>query len=236
MGRKMLIKKIGAVPTFEKFLPVMKEGDINEKCKERAKLFLKIEEWETLRLIDYLGIERMKAAEAMGISRQTLNILLKTARTKVARAVVEGIGLYLEYSDNIDFTSHISLFKGRKKKMRVAVTHEKGQIFGHFGRTKEFVLFDIENGKIINSKIENAPAEGHGAIVEFLREMKASVLICGGIGPGALNNLSEAGITIYAGASGSVEEQIDAFINGKLSENKEANCNHHHEGGHSCHS
>ena len=178
----------------------------------------------------------MKAAEAMGISRQTLNILLKTARTKVARAVVEGIGLYLEYSDNIDFTSQISLFKGRKKKMRVAVTHEKGQIFGHFGRTKEFVLFDIENGKIINSKIENAPAEGHGAIVEFLREMKASVLICGGIGPGALNNLSEAGITIYAGASGSVEEQIDAFINGKLSENKEANCNHHHEGGHSCHS
>ena len=32
--------------------------------------------------------------------------------------------------------------------MKVAVTHENGQIFGHFGRTETFKVYEIENGQI----------------------------------------------------------------------------------------
>ena len=32
--------------------------------------------------------------------------------------------------------------------MRIAVTYEDGSIFQHFGHTKEFKLYDVEDGKV----------------------------------------------------------------------------------------
>lgn len=37
--------------------------------------------------------------------------------------------------------------------MTIAVTYENGQIFQHFGHTQQFKLYDVEDGKIISSKI-----------------------------------------------------------------------------------
>ena len=37
--------------------------------------------------------------------------------------------------------------------MRIAVTYENGQIFQHFGRTEQFKVYDVQEGKIIDSKI-----------------------------------------------------------------------------------
>ena len=33
--------------------------------------------------------------------------------------------------------------------MKIAVTYENGEIFGHFGHTKQFKVYETENGKII---------------------------------------------------------------------------------------
>ena len=37
--------------------------------------------------------------------------------------------------------------------MKVAVTHENGQIFGHFGHTETFKVYEIENGQIVSSQV-----------------------------------------------------------------------------------
>ena len=37
--------------------------------------------------------------------------------------------------------------------MRIAVTYENGQIFQHFGRTEQFKVYDVEEGKVIDSKV-----------------------------------------------------------------------------------
>lgn len=37
--------------------------------------------------------------------------------------------------------------------MKIAVTYENGNIFGHFGHTEQFKLYEIENGKVISSAI-----------------------------------------------------------------------------------
>ena len=37
--------------------------------------------------------------------------------------------------------------------MKIAVTYENGEIFGHFGHTKQFKVYETENGKIISSKV-----------------------------------------------------------------------------------
>ncbi|MBQ3011197.1 MAG: hypothetical protein IJD81_08385 [Oscillospiraceae bacterium] len=36
---------------------------------------------------------------------------------------------------------------------RIAVTYEDGNIFRHFGHSKEFKLYDIEDGKIVHSGV-----------------------------------------------------------------------------------
>ena len=52
--------------------------------------------------------------------------------------------------------------------MKLAVTYENGQIFQHFGRTAQFKLYDIEDGKIVRSEVVDTNGSGHGALAGFL--------------------------------------------------------------------
>jgi FKBP-type peptidyl-prolyl cis-trans isomerase 2/predicted Fe-Mo cluster-binding NifX family protein len=115
---------------------------------------------------------------------------------------------------------------------RIAVTYENGEVFQHFGHTEEFKVYEIEDGKIVNSEIIDSNGSGHGALADLLNEKKIDVLICGGIGGGAQAALAERGIELCAGASGNADEAVKAYLNGELV-NTGANCNHHGEG-HSC--
>lgn len=66
--------------------------------------------------------------------------------------------------------------------MKIAVTYENGEIFQHFGHTGQFKVYDIENGKIVSSKVVGSDGLGHGALAGFLESNRIEVLICGGIG------------------------------------------------------
>lgn len=120
--------------------------------------------------------------------------------------------------------------------MRIAITYEEnGQIFQHFGHTEMFKIYDVENGKIINSVVIPTNGSGHGALAGFLAQLRADVLICGGIGGGARGALMEAGIMIYPGVIGMADAAANAFAAGTLRFDPNTVCNHHHEGGaHSC--
>ncbi|MBO5523484.1 MAG: NifB/NifX family molybdenum-iron cluster-binding protein [Roseburia sp.] len=119
--------------------------------------------------------------------------------------------------------------------MRVAVTYENGEIFQHFGHTEQFKVYDIDGGKIISSQVVDTNGNGHGALAGVLSALKADVLICGGIGGGAQMALSAAGIKLYAGISGSADEAVEAFAEGKLEFNPNPTCNHHEHGeNHAC--
>ena len=37
--------------------------------------------------------------------------------------------------------------------MKIAVTHENGQIFQHFGHTEQFKVYTVENGKITDTTV-----------------------------------------------------------------------------------
>jgi predicted DNA-binding protein (UPF0251 family) len=51
------------------------------------------EELEALRLADLQGLSQQQAADQMGISRQTFGNTVKSARSKVAKCLVEGHAL-----------------------------------------------------------------------------------------------------------------------------------------------
>ena len=74
--------------------------------------------------------------------------------------------------------------------MKIAVTYDNGKVFGHFGHTENFKLYDTEDGKIKAMVVVPTNGSGHGALAGFLKEHGVEVLICGGIGAGAQSALS----------------------------------------------
>ncbi|MGN0203608.1 MAG: FKBP-type peptidyl-prolyl cis-trans isomerase [Coprococcus sp.] len=117
--------------------------------------------------------------------------------------------------------------------MKIAVTYDNGNIFQHFGRTEFFKVYEVEDNKVISSEVIGSNGTGHGALAGLLAEQSVDVLICGGIGGGAQNALSEAGVELCAGAQGDCDAAVEAYLKGELVSTG-ANCDHHHEEGHSC--
>lgn len=119
--------------------------------------------------------------------------------------------------------------------MKVAVTYENGQIFQHFGHSENFKIYETEGNKIVRAEVIGADGAGHSALAAVLKDKGVDVLICGGIGNGAVTALSEAGIDVYSGADGEADAAVEAYLNGDLA-SAGVNCDHHHEHeeGHGC--
>ena len=124
---------------------------------------------------------------------------------------------------------------------KLAVTYENGQVFQHFGRTEAFKVYEVKNNEIINSEILESNGAGHGALADLLADQHIDVLICGGIGGGAMTALENCGIEVCAGTQGETDAVVEAYLKGEL-ESAGVTCNHHgegnscghHEEGHSC--
>ncbi|MHB9094518.1 MAG: DUF134 domain-containing protein [Eubacteriales bacterium] len=75
--------------------------------KPRCELdeeILKVEEIEAVRLKDAVNMDQDECAEKMQVSRQTFQRILAEARTKIARALIEGKALKVSGGD---FTRHV---------------------------------------------------------------------------------------------------------------------------------
>ena len=117
--------------------------------------------------------------------------------------------------------------------MKIAVTYDNGNVFQHFGKTENFKVYQVEDGKVLSSEVMSSNGTGHGALAGLLAEQGVDVLICGGIGGGAKDALTEAGITLCAGAEGNTDQAVEAYLAGELVSTG-VNCDHPHEEGHSC--
>lgn len=116
--------------------------------------------------------------------------------------------------------------------MKIAVTYENGAVFQHFGHTEEFKVYDVQDSKVISSEVISSNGSGHGALASLLGSMDIDVLICGGIGGGAVRALEENGIQLVSGASGDADMAVEAFLNGDLTDSGVTCC--HHGDGDSC--
>ncbi|WP_373217595.1 NifB/NifX family molybdenum-iron cluster-binding protein [Ruminococcus sp. 5_1_39BFAA] len=199
------------------------------------EIILTVEEYETIRLIDYMGMTQEECAGRMEVGRATVQTLYTEARKKIARYLVEASRLRIE-GGNYDICPEPPVFgiKNHNKDlkgdyiMKIAVTYENGQVFQHFGHTEKFKVYDVADGKIVSSEIIDTNGSGHGALAGFLKAHGVDTLICGGIGGGARNALAEAGIQLFPGASGDADAQVESYLTGSLNYNPDTVCNHHH--------
>ena len=114
--------------------------------------------------------------------------------------------------------------------MRIAVTYEDGLVFQHFGKTKEFKIYEVDGNEIDNCELITTDGEGHEALAPLLSDYDIDVVICGGLGDGAKNALAEEGIHVISGASGDANQAVKDFLAGNLT-SEGVNCNHHEDGG-----
>ena len=124
--------------------------------------------------------------------------------------------------------------KEGSERMKVAVTYENGEIFQHFGRTEQFKVYDIQDGRVVSSEVVGTDGRGHGELVGVLRQLGVSALICGGLGGGARQGLEASGIRVCSGNSGSADAAAQSFADGTMEMHSEATCHHHGEGDHQC--
>lgn len=117
--------------------------------------------------------------------------------------------------------------------MRIAVTHENGEVFQHFGHSSEFKIYEISDDKIVRADVIGTNGSGHGALSGMLSLIGVKVLICGGIGAGAQIALKNAGIDLYGGVKGCADKAVEDFLAGRLNFDPDAKCDHH-DSDHNC--
>ena len=86
-----------------------------------------------------------------------------------------------------------------------------------FGRAPFFLFVDETDGRLIEA-VENQPS-AHGAGVQAAQTVAAHgarVLLTAHVGPNAFSGLDAADVAIYVGASGTAEETLAAYREGRL--------------------
>lgn len=243
MARPTRCRRICTEPRYSSFHPGSQE--------KKDPVLLTVDEYESLRLIDYEKRTHEQCARQMGISRTTVTEIYERARTKVADCLVNGKPLKITGGNyrlcdgtarqccGRTCTKQIPETAGRRKDdgtMKIAVTYDNGMVFQHFGHTEQFKVYTVEDNQITDTEIVSSGGNGHGALAGLLSGQQIDVLICGGIGGGAQNALASCGIRLYGGVSGEADQAVDAFLAGKLDYDPHVHCDHHshHGEGHSC--
>ncbi|MFA9397202.1 MAG: NifB/NifX family molybdenum-iron cluster-binding protein [Clostridiaceae bacterium] len=100
--------------------------------------------------------------------------------------------------------------------MKIAVAVEKNNVSGHFGFCEGFLVFDVEDNKIVNKNLLQNPGHKPGVLPKYLSENKINVIIAGGMGGSAQDLFKQNGIEVVVGVTGDVDAAVTNYISGSL--------------------
>ncbi len=100
MARPQKNRKVHTPPLFTNFKPA------GVAAKDLQHIILSLDEFEAVRLADFLGMSQEEAAVEMEISRPTFTRLIEVARKKIADFLINGKNLRLE-GGNVHFRQNI---------------------------------------------------------------------------------------------------------------------------------
>ncbi|HTY90342.1 MAG TPA: NifB/NifX family molybdenum-iron cluster-binding protein [Methanocella sp.] len=102
----------------------------------------------------------------------------------------------------------------------VAVNGTASEINEHFGMSEHFAILDVEGDKIVKIDFvsDRADLREHKTPAALLGEKGVNIVLAGGIGPHMIKELLDAGLLIYRGAVGDVEQAFEDYKAGMLTE------------------
>lgn len=95
MSRPRRLRKIGDEPKIRCFKPESVDNESLEPIE------ITIDEFESIRLRDFLNIKQKKSADLMGISQPTFHRTITSARKKIADALINGNTIIITGDDFI---------------------------------------------------------------------------------------------------------------------------------------
>lgn len=199
-------------------------------ARELEEVILRMDEAEALRLADLEGLYQEAAARSMGVSRQTFGRIVESARRKVADAVLNAKALRIEGGE-------VAIRKQGESVMRIAVPSREGLVDEHFGHCKEFLLFRVENGELLEEAVlpSSDSCGCKSGIASDLARAGVNHLVAGNIGEGAVRVLGANGIAVTRGARGDARAAALAYAGGSLVDSGIGCASHEHHGeGHVC--
>ena len=93
---------------------------------------------------------------------------------------------------------------------------DNGMVTEHFGHCEGFMIFDVEENKIVKEEMVPNPGHRPGFLPVFLHEKEVEVIISGGMGGGAVDLFNEKGIKVIVGARGAAKDAVEKYIAGDL--------------------
>lgn len=102
-----------------------------------------------------------------------------------------------------------------------------------FGRTPYFLVYNVESKESVFLNNDAADSAGGAGIkaAQTIIDNQANALLTPRLGQNAADVLKSAGIKIYKTQDGSVKDNIDAFVAGKLPLLDEIHAGFHRHGG-----
>lgn len=87
-----------------------------------------------------------------------------------------------------------------------------------FGRCPYFIIYDDESEdlEVLDNGAQSASGGAGVQAAQTIANSGAEVVLTGNVGPKALQTLEAAGISVYPGASGTVQESIAKYISGEM--------------------
>ena len=109
--------------------------------------------------------------------------------------------------------------------MKIAIAIDGVEVSQHFGHCDSFLIYDVEDGKVMDQIMVMNPGHVPGVLPKMLIDRGVSCLIAGGLGTNAQKIFQESGIDLVVGAAGEAEDVIQAFLAGEL-QTQENSCDH----------
>lgn len=106
---------------------------------------------------------------------------------------------------------------------------ENDEIFQHFGHANQFAVYEYTEGEYVEKKVFTTKCKGHDEIAKLMRYLDVNVVVCGGIGDGAIKALARHKILVYAGVEGNIDQAYYDLTNNRLKCTSTSTCS-----GHSC--
>ena len=188
-----------------------------------------VDEYETIRLIDLEGLTQEECSKQMNVARTTVQGIYIEARKKLAEALVNGKRLLIgggEYKICGMGCSRGCKFRCNKKEndvMKIAIPVEEARknsnVCMSYGRTPFFAVYNTET-KEYEFLDNSAAASSGGAGIkasQMLVDNGVTSVITQRLGQNAADVLNLAKVEILLAVAGDLEQNVEAFIEGKLS-------------------
>ena len=100
--------------------------------------------------------------------------------------------------------------------MKIAMPYQDGVLLEHFGRAKEFIIYNVSDLDPVTSEVI-APADlSHAAVARALKEHGVDVVLCGSIGEHARQAVEGEHMLVFSGITGAADDVLERFLQGNL--------------------